>query len=169
MLKRMGLAECTEGIDAQLVQGYAIIKDGRAACVKYPTEGFDEDIAGRSFHHGRFVQNLRHRAASNSNVCMRQGIATRLITQDGGDYDELEDTPVAGVSYKADGEMHTAFAHLTVACDGMYSMLRKRLHERADSVRCVHTMSPLQCSPLAVHSPHGPRPFIRALHPGHCS
>jgi 2-polyprenyl-6-methoxyphenol hydroxylase-like FAD-dependent oxidoreductase len=53
MLKRIGLADCTEGIDAQRVNGYAIIKDGRVACVKYPTEGFDEDVAGRSFHHGR--------------------------------------------------------------------------------------------------------------------
>ena len=53
MLKRLGLTDCTEGIDAQRVYGYAIIKDGRSACVKYPTEGFDEDVSGRSFHHGR--------------------------------------------------------------------------------------------------------------------
>ncbi len=35
------------------VYGYCLIKDGREAKVAYPTEGFDDDIAGRSFHHGR--------------------------------------------------------------------------------------------------------------------
>jgi squalene monooxygenase len=65
MLKRIGLAACVEGIDAQRVNGYAIIKDGRDACVKYPTEGFDEDIAGRSFHHGRCARSLRPRAPTN--------------------------------------------------------------------------------------------------------
>jgi 2-polyprenyl-6-methoxyphenol hydroxylase-like FAD-dependent oxidoreductase len=69
---------------------------------------------------------------------MRQGVALRLIVPGGGDYDETDDTPVAGVLYKTlDGVVHKAFAHLTIACDGMYSMLRKRLHERADSVRCA--------------------------------
>jgi 2-polyprenyl-6-methoxyphenol hydroxylase-like FAD-dependent oxidoreductase len=69
---------------------------------------------------------------------MRQGVATRLVTAHGSDYDESSSEPVAGVSYKApDGEVHTAYAHLTIACDGMYSMLRKRLHERADAVRCA--------------------------------
>lgn len=53
MLKRLGLEDCVEGIDAQRVEGYAIIKNGEDACVHYPTEGFDEDVAGRSFHHGR--------------------------------------------------------------------------------------------------------------------
>ena len=87
---------------------------------------------------GALTSELRHRAHAVPSVCMRQGVATRLITADGGTYDEGADEPVAGVSYKTpDGEMHTVYAHLTVACDGMYSMLRKRLHERADSVRCA--------------------------------
>lgn len=86
----------------------------------------------------RFVQQLRHRAAAHPSVCMRQGVATRLITAAGADYDETKDEPVAGCSYKTpDGAVHQAHAHLTVACDGMYSMLRKRLHERADSVKCA--------------------------------
>ena len=86
----------------------------------------------------RFVQRLRHRAHAVPSVCLRQGVAMRLITANGTAYDETADDPVAGVSYKTpDGAVHTAHAHLTVACDGMYSMLRKRLHERADSVRCA--------------------------------
>jgi squalene monooxygenase len=178
-LKRMGLAECTQGIDAQEVYGYALFKDNKRMCVKYPRDGLEEDVAGRSFHHGRcdiqmqlftafshqhvniiscicgrpyietiqdyqcyqaltrrFVQKLRHRAASNPTVCMRQGVALKLIDPDGQEWREETKRPVAGVSYKcADGTIRTAFAHLTVACDGMYSMLRKRLHESADAVR----------------------------------
>lgn len=41
------------------VHGYCLIKDGREAKVAYPTEGFDDDIAGRSFHHGRCAAAAR--------------------------------------------------------------------------------------------------------------
>lgn len=52
-----------------------------------------------------------------------------LLQDDGTEWSELCMRPVAGVRYKtADGSMHDACAHLTVACDGMYSMLRKNLH-----------------------------------------
>lgn len=34
------------------VYGYALFKNGKRAAIKYPTEGFSEDVAGRSFHHG---------------------------------------------------------------------------------------------------------------------
>lgn len=92
----------------------------------------------------RFVQKLRHRAAAHKTVCMREGVATKLITASGGDYDECTDDVVAGVMYKSrDGAMRKAFGHLTVACDGMYSMLRKRLHEDPSSVRCL---PPSSCS-----------------------
>ena len=37
------------------VKGYCMFKDGREAKVDYPTEGLGDDIAGRSFHHGRWV------------------------------------------------------------------------------------------------------------------
>jgi 2-polyprenyl-6-methoxyphenol hydroxylase-like FAD-dependent oxidoreductase len=84
------------------------------------------------------VQRLRHRAAAHPSVTMRQGVALRLLCADGSEWDEGSLQPVAGVQYKgADGSIQHAFAHLTVACDGMYSMLRKHLHECASSVRCV--------------------------------
>lgn len=35
------------------VQGYCMFKDGREAKVAYPTDGMGDDVAGRSFHHGR--------------------------------------------------------------------------------------------------------------------
>jgi len=53
MLKKLGLASCVDGIDSQKVYGYALMKNGKDAVVEYPMEGYSEDVAGRSFHHGR--------------------------------------------------------------------------------------------------------------------
>lgn len=61
------------------VYGYCMFKDGEQAKVGYPTEGFDGDVAGRSFHNGRFVQRLREAAAGVSSITLRQGIAKRLL------------------------------------------------------------------------------------------
>ena len=54
MLKKMGLEDCTQDIDAQEVYGYALFKGPSAFNILYPTEGYDKDVAGRSFHHGRY-------------------------------------------------------------------------------------------------------------------
>ncbi|KIZ01653.1 squalene monooxygenase [Monoraphidium neglectum] len=182
MLKRMGLEDCTDGIDSQRdswrltrrlqrrspdgagaacgaaaplpllpqgcrqparhqqeVYGYALYKNGRYACIKYPMEGLGPDVAGRSFHHGRFVQQLRYAAAGTVGVTAREATVRRLLNDarchpspfvaaaDRG-LDWSEGEPVSGVQYKTgDGEVRTARAHLTVVCDGMYSQFRKQL------------------------------------------
>ena len=61
------------------VFGYALYKNGEFACVKYPMEGYAHDVAGRSFHHGRFVQRLRQAAASSPGVTVREGPGRRLL------------------------------------------------------------------------------------------
>lgn len=63
-LRDLGLADCVENIDSCKVYGYALFKGGHVSCVKYPTEHYAFEVAGRSFHHGRFVQKLRAKAAS---------------------------------------------------------------------------------------------------------
>lgn len=57
-------ADCLNEIDAQRVLGYALYKDGKNARLSYPLEQFHSDVAGRSFHNGRFVQRMREKAAS---------------------------------------------------------------------------------------------------------
>mmetsp|Transcript_3063 Transcript_3063/g.7681 ORF Transcript_3063/g.7681 Transcript_3063/m.7681 type:complete len:513 (-) Transcript_3063:644-2182(-) len=127
-LKRLGLASAVDGIDSQKVYGYALFKNNKCAAVKYPVEGFSEDVAGRSFHHGRFVQRMRQAAVQQKTVTMRQGFVKKLVNPEGGDWDEGQ--VVAGVAYKTgDGVERTARAHLTIVCDGMYSSMRKRLSE----------------------------------------
>ena len=59
-------ADCLEKIDAQRVVGYAIFKDGRDTQLSYPLEKFHSDVAGRSFHNGRFIQRMREKAATLS-------------------------------------------------------------------------------------------------------
>lgn len=66
------------------VRGYAIIKGDNSAQVKYPTEGYSDDVAGRSFHHGCFVQQLRHKAAAQPSVTCRQAFVKQLINGEGG-------------------------------------------------------------------------------------
>ncbi|KAF6159407.1 hypothetical protein GIB67_032178 [Kingdonia uniflora] len=53
-----GLEDCVDEIDAQRVLGYAFFKDGKNAKLSYPLEKFDYDISERSFHNGRFIQQL---------------------------------------------------------------------------------------------------------------
>lgn len=57
-------SDCVEEIDAQRVLGYALFKDGRNTKLAYPLEKFHSDVAGRSFHNGRFIQRMRQKAAS---------------------------------------------------------------------------------------------------------
>ena len=61
------------------VYGYCMYKDGQQAKVAYPTESLPPDIAGRSFHNGRFVQRLRQAAAAQPSITVRQGVATALL------------------------------------------------------------------------------------------
>ncbi|KAA6421686.1 MAG: squalene monooxygenase-like [Trebouxia sp. A1-2] len=118
MLKRLGLAHC--------VYGYCIFKNGERAELLYPKEGFDADVSGRSFTHGRFVQRLRHAAASAPGVTVRQGTVKRLVNEQGKEWQDGQ--AVTGVLYKtSDDQEHVATANLTVVCDGMHSTLRKKL------------------------------------------
>ena len=60
-------ADCAnESIDAQKVFGYALYKDGKDTKLSYPLEQYDSDVAGRSFHNGRFIQRMREKAVTLS-------------------------------------------------------------------------------------------------------
>ncbi|XP_074572980.1 squalene monooxygenase SE1-like [Curcuma longa] len=118
-LVELGLEDCVEEIDAQRVFGYALFKDGRNTKLAYPLEKFHSDVAGRSFHHGRFIQRMREKAASLPNVQLEQGTVTSLLEENG---------TVKGVIYKNKaGDEFKAFAPLTIVCDGCFSNLRKSL------------------------------------------
>lgn len=57
-------ADYVNEIDAQRLVGHVLYKDGKRTKLSYPLERFDSDVAGRSFHNGRFIQKMREKAAS---------------------------------------------------------------------------------------------------------
>nr|BAR46030.1 squalene 2,3-epoxidase [Botryococcus braunii] len=130
-LEELGLENCVTGIDSQKVFGYCMFKNGQEAVVRYSSNEFSSnrfpcEWAGRSFHHGRFVQRLRQAAAAHESVTVRQGVAKALMNEEGR---ALEDgQQVKGIIYKtADGVERKAWAALTIVCDGMHSSLRTKL------------------------------------------
>nr|BAR46029.1 squalene 2,3-epoxidase [Botryococcus braunii] len=121
-LKDLGLDHCLDRIDAQQILGACMFFNGEEANLPYP-------IPAHAFHHGRFVQRLRHAAAAHANVTLRQAIVTSLLNVGGSALGGGES--VGGVLYRSpDGLQRRAMAHLTVACDGMYSNLRPKLTDR---------------------------------------
>ncbi|XVF45800.1 hypothetical protein PTKIN_Ptkin02bG0235900 [Pterospermum kingtungense] len=118
-LIELGLDDCVKDIDSQQVFGYALYKDGKNTKLSYPLEGFGSDVSGRGFHYGRFIQKMRHKAASLPNVSLEQGTVTCLLEEKG---------TIKGVQYKTnEGLELTANAPLTIVCDGCFSNLRRSL------------------------------------------
>jgi squalene monooxygenase len=115
-LRSLGLGACLEGIDAVPVHGYAVLDAGETVHIPYPS-----CAEGRSFHHGRFVQNLRAHARAAPGVDLLEGAVTDLI--------ECPLTRrVLGVQARRNGAEHkeTFFANLVVA-DGCFSNFRSAL------------------------------------------
>ncbi|CAH2049373.1 unnamed protein product [Thlaspi arvense] len=82
-LIELGLEDCLNEIDAQRIFGYALYKDGKDTKLPYPLEKFHSDVAGRSFHNGRFIQRMREKAATLPNVRLEQGTVTSLLEEKG--------------------------------------------------------------------------------------
>ncbi|KAH0940493.1 hypothetical protein HID58_000130 [Brassica napus] len=106
-LIELGLEDCVKEIDAQRVLGYALFKDGKHTKLSYPLDQFDSDVAGRSFHNGRFVQRMREKASTLPNVRMEQGTVTSLVEENG---------VIKGVQYKTkEGQELKSYAPLTIS------------------------------------------------------
>ncbi|XP_062023347.1 squalene monooxygenase SE1-like [Rosa rugosa] len=146
-LIELGLEDsANESIDAQKVFGYALYKDGKDTKLSYPLEKYSSDVAGRSFHNGRFIQRMREETATLSNVKLEQGSVTTLIEEKG---------IVKGVIYKnkAGEEMRT-YAPLTIVCDGCFSNLRKSLSApKVESPSCFVGLILENCE--LPHANHG--------------
>lgn len=122
-LEQLGLEDALMGIDAVPIYGYAIFLDGRAKKISYTAHSAPSDgkgPSGRSFHNGRFLRRLREIASALPNLTLLQGSVTAL--------DKDSNSRVIGVSYRSTptGEIQHARAHLTIACDGCSSTLRRR-------------------------------------------
>lgn len=144
-LRDLNLLHCALGsesgtvIDSVETQGYVLVSNDPAeqTHLAYPERvprtfreyfGIDREPNGTDkpfgcgFHNGRFVQRLREELKQFDNVRLIQGTASNLI------YDK-ENANVCGVSYKPVGETESIDIRcpLTIACDGMWSSLRRHV------------------------------------------
>ncbi|XP_022749233.1 squalene monooxygenase-like [Durio zibethinus] len=145
-LIELRLEDCVDEIDAQRVFGYALYKDGKNTRLSYPLEKFHSDVAGRSFHNGRFIQRMRQKSASLPNVSLEQGTVTSLLEENG---------TIKGVQYKTKGgEELKAYAPLTIVCDGCFSNLRRSLCDpKVDVLSCFVGLVLENCK--LPHANHG--------------
>jgi squalene monooxygenase len=122
LLKKLGLENCLEEIDGQKANGYYVFTSP-TDFVPLPFPGQNE---GKSFHHGRFVMNLRRAILNHPNIRVIEAAVTGLLEE--GDV-------VTGISYKLkSGETKTMNSPLTVVCDGCSSNFRKQLVKFPDAV-----------------------------------
>lgn len=143
-LEQLGLRDCLEEIDAIRVEGYEVIYYDKEVHIPYPEnvtkgnptalhsekgEGETRGVKrkrpeGRSFHHGRFIQQLRKRAMQHPNVTVVEATATELVKS-------IYTGKILGVEATREGEHDSFFGNLTIVCDGYASKFRKGIRPDA--------------------------------------
>lgn len=112
------LSDCTENIESINCFGYSVYRNGQLVELPYtedPCTG--KQHRGVSFHHGRFIQNLRKSATDTINVTVKERTVSRLITEEGSE-------KVIGVVTSMKEE-EKFYAPLTLIADGIFSKFRK--------------------------------------------
>lgn len=158
-LRKLGLEHCLEGIDAIRCYGYHVLYRGEEVSFSYPPVKGDGTVVvgagnrkeamnghanghttaparpeGRSFHHGRFIMQLRKACIAHPNISVFETEVTATIKGDHGD-------AVLGVQTRtkdpATGNKtpDCFFGQLTVIADGYASIFRKELLGTAPVVR----------------------------------
>lgn len=146
-LRQLGLADCLEGIDAIPCYGYKVSYHGQGVDIPYPSldengrivsAGANDASAkqkeGRSFHHGRFIMNLRKACMKQENITIVETEVTSTIRGDDQD-------TVLGVRSKtkdkATGKTKDDyfFGQLTIIADGYASKFRKEYLPQAPVVK----------------------------------
>ncbi|KAK9474181.1 squalene epoxidase-domain-containing protein [Dipodascopsis tothii] len=130
-LRKLGLVECLEDIDAVPTHGYSVYYRGAPVHLEYLEKpGTEKRYQGRSFHHGRFVMKLRAAARQCENVTALEGTVTEVVHDAGSGR-------AIGVkaTSKESGKSQTYHAGLTVVCDGCFSKFRKTYIDRPVDVR----------------------------------
>jgi squalene monooxygenase len=114
MLRKMGLEQTLENIDAQPVVGYGMFLDGKSFQIGYAAE---KGLTGFGFRNGKFVQSLRAYMQGLPNVTVIETSAKSLIEENG---------IVTGVKYSDSNEVEQEIkAKITIVSDGALSAFRK--------------------------------------------
>ena len=147
-LEKLGLSDCLEGIDSIVVKGYEVIYYGHEVEIPYPENAggtFQGGVAGsknekssrpigRSFHHGRFISQLRKACASQPNITIVETEVTDTITS-------THKPQILGVESRTlnhstgEKEKDCYFGQLTIIADGYASKFRKQYINRTPIVK----------------------------------
>ncbi|KAG0742146.1 hypothetical protein G6F57_002566 [Rhizopus arrhizus] len=129
-LKKLDLQDCVDGIDGIPCYGYGVIYQDKVVHIPYPvSETTDKIASGKSFHHGRFITNLRKAATATENVTVKELTVTSLIK-------ESENNKIIGVNtVNKTNQEFKFYAPLTIVCDGIFSKFRKELTIKTPDVR----------------------------------
>ncbi len=166
-LRRLGLGDCVENIDAVPCYGYHVIYNSEDVVIPYPLVDGEGNVSmdayvgsedeqqkkqkrseggylpeGRSFHHGRFIMQLRRKCLAHPNITVVETEVTTLI-RGGTDPDEVlgveaKTTVRQGataspratggggddLSTKANKKDDCFFGQLTIVADGYGSRFR---------------------------------------------
>ena len=147
-LRKLGLGNCLEGIDAIPCYGYNVMYHGKESIIPYPplddeglvanrwygstTEGKKQ--SGRGFHHGRFIMQLRKACMGHPNITVVETEVTNTVSSQVSDQ-------ILGVETRTtnketgDKTKDCFFAHLTIVADGYASKFRKQVIETAPVVK----------------------------------
>jgi squalene monooxygenase len=148
-LKQLGIDDVLDGMDAVPCEGYQVFWGDKSVPIPYPEEKevmrWSEDVGGaapakektgaeevatkkpekkqegRSFHHGRFVQNLRRRAASAKNVTLVEATVNELLEDASGNITGAKATP------RSSSSPLDFSATLTIIADGCMSKFRRSI------------------------------------------
>ncbi|KAI8913269.1 squalene epoxidase-domain-containing protein [Gorgonomyces haynaldii] len=123
-LERLGMEDCIKDIDGIRVDGYAVFQREREVVLPYPNPELNKGI---SFHHGKFIMQLRRKARENNMVTCLEGTVNELLT--------CQATGVrlgVQVTRKQDNQSikESYFAPLTVVADGCFSKFRREFIDK---------------------------------------
>lgn len=153
-LEQLGLGHLLNGIDAQPVEGYALLQGNEQTTIPYPSPNH-----GMGLHNGRFLQQIRAAALQNSSVTQIRGKALSLL--------ENDQNEIIGVNYRdsVSNEIKSIYAPLTITSDGFFSNFREFLSNNEKTVTSYFIGLILKdCeTPVPKHGHvflSGPTPFI---------
>ncbi len=119
-LKELGLEWTLEGIDAVPVYGYCVVNKGKTVHIPYP-----DGREGRSFHHGKFIMNLREAARRAEGVDLIEATVTSLIESNfNKKVTGVRATRKDGVTTGVEADKESFFADLVIVADGCFSNFR---------------------------------------------
>lgn len=135
-LRKMGLDQTLEGIDAVEVDGYKVFWGDNEVAIPYPEEsipmGWTDELAkdgrqqqGRSFHHGRFIQNLRRSTQATKGVTLVEATVNELTHDAAGAVVGVSATPRRAFPSDPQPTRLEFSASLTLIADGWASKFRR--------------------------------------------